>query len=288
MTVNRRKILQIAAVGSAGVLAASQVVRPGLARQTVAQAQDPYAAEVEVGLEYFRQQATIQLDLVQDLLAAINSGNLERAKEAYIEARPPYEQIEVLAASFEQTDSDIDARPANFDGGEFNPEFRGFHRIEIFLFREENLTRAMPYARGLVRSVRQLIFDLNQRQNFNSTLHFEGMIGLATEVSAKKICSEEEAWSDQSLLIFKENWNGIFSQFEPFTTAVNRSNPRTAAAVRLAYEAAMTVVAPYFRTDRTAAEPYSSVGIAGRREIVRASYRLRNALINAMEVLGLA
>ena len=288
MTVNRRKVLQIAAVGGAGVLAASQLVRPGLAQRAIAQADDPYAAEVDAGLEYFREQAAIQLPLVQDLLAAINSGDLEWAKEAYIEARPPYEQIEVLAASFEQTDRNIDARPADFEGGEFNREFRGFHRIEIFLFREEDLTRAIPYARGLVRSVRQLISDLDQRQNFNSTLHFEGMIGLATEVSSKKICSEEEAWSDQSLLIFKENWNGIFSQFEPFTAAVNQLDNRAAPAVRRAYEAAIAVVEPYFVPDRTAATPYSSLGVPERREIVRASYRLRNTLLNAMEVLGLA
>jgi len=201
---------------------------------------------------------------------------------------PPYEQIEVLAASFEQTDRDIDARPAAFDGGELNREFKGFHRIEGLLYRDENIDRAVPYARGLVRSVRTLRSDLNQGQNFNATMHFEGMMALATEVSAKKICGEEETWSDQSLPIFKENWNGIISQYRPFATAVQASDPTVDDAVERAYEAAMAVVEPYFRPNRTAAEPYSSVGIPERRAIVRASYRLRNALGNAMEVLRLA
>ncbi len=156
------------------------------------------------GLGVFSDSGRIQLGLVRDLLAAIESGNLERAKNAYVEARPPYEQIEVLAASFEQTDRDIDARPAGFDGGELNREFKGFHRIEALLYRDENIDRALRYARRLVRSVRTLRSDLNQGQNFNATMHFEGMMALATEVSAKKICGEEETWSDQSLLISKK------------------------------------------------------------------------------------
>merc|ERR1711869_182775 len=41
---------------------------------------------------------------------------------------------------------------------------------------------------------------------------FEGMIGLSGEVVKKKIASEEEAWSGQTLLIFDNNWSGILGQ----------------------------------------------------------------------------
>lgn len=60
------------------------------------------------------------------------TGDLEGAKEAYTKSRPEYEQIEVLAGSFEDIDSDIDARAYAFDNGEAvegveDPVERGAH-----------------------------------------------------------------------------------------------------------------------------------------------------------------
>jgi iron uptake system component EfeO len=89
--------------------------------------------------------------------------------------------------------------------GETSEKFVGFHRIERLLYRDDDLEAAVPYAEGLVESVEQLQTDLDQRENFDPVSHFEGMIGLANEVPSKKITSEEETFSEQSLLIFKQN-----------------------------------------------------------------------------------
>ena len=72
---------------------------------------------------------------------------------AYVNARPPYEEIEVYAGSFEQEDSDIDARPYSFDDGENSDEFKGFHKIEAFIYRDEDLASAIPYGEELIDSV---------------------------------------------------------------------------------------------------------------------------------------
>ncbi|MBC6476645.1 MAG: hypothetical protein GDA56_01380 [Hormoscilla sp. GM7CHS1pb] len=171
-------------------------------------------------------------------------------------------------------------------------------RTSVSLCHNWRKNASRPY-RGIRRlggHKRSTGFDHTHRnsQGLYSSLFIAAIInncesrGIIAEVSAKKICGEEETWSDQSLPIFKENWNGIISQYRPFATAVQASDPRVDDAVERAYEAAMAVVEPYFRPNRTAAEPYSSVGISERRAIVRASYRLRNALGNAMEVLRLA
>lgn len=252
------------------------------------QSPDVYTEQVDAGLSYFQKLANKQLPLTEVLLVAIRSNDLKKAKNAYVESRPPYEQIEVLAASFPETDTDIDARPYAIEGGEENPNFKGFHRIEALLYRDNDLKAALPYAGGLVTSVKKLISDLNQRQNFNAKKHFEGMIALATEIPAKKISSEEETWSDQSLLIFRENWNGIYSQFKPFTEVVAATNPQAASDVKKAYEAAVALIQPYFRVNRTAAAPYSSVNAQQRRQIVKVSYQLRDSLMKATEVLDLA
>jgi iron uptake system component EfeO len=252
----------------------------------VAQAGDDiYTASVEMGLDYFRAQAADQLPLVQTLLSVLQEGDLDAAKMAYIAARPPYERIEVLAGSFEQEDSDIDARPYAFDEGEASPEFVGFHRIEALLFRDGDVTAAVPYAEGLIASVESLIDQLNTPANFSAALNFEGIIALATEVPAKKISSEEETWSDQSLLIFQNNWIGIYSQVKPFESFLGAD---VMAEIDAAYAACMASIEPFYVDDSSVPAPYSTVTMAQRKLISDAGYQLRDAVVRAAESLGLA
>lgn len=247
-----------------------------------------FSKAVDAGLSYFRERAGDQLPLVETLATAIEDGDMDRAKTAYVKARPPYEEIEVLAASFEQTDSNIDARPVDFAKGETSEKFRGFHRIERLLYREDDLEAAVPYAHRLTEDVKRLQHDLERREQFGPKKSFAGMIGLANEVATKKITSEEETFSDQSLLIFRQNWRGIHNQFEPFAPAVAARDAAVAREEQRAYEAAQSVLEPYFDYGCLGATSYRSVGNDKRNEIVHASYRYRDALIDAAKVLGLA
>lgn len=281
--MKRRGLLQAATIGVSGTLALTALSRQGISQAPTVNG-DRYADRVDEGLAYFKRLAVEQLDLAEQLLVSIRSNNLEQARRDYVRSRPPYEQIEVLAASFEQTDSDIDARPYSFDGGESDPDFISVHKIEALIFRDEDLNGALPYAERLIDSVNTLIGDLERRENFSSQGHFEGFIALATEVAAKKISSEEETWSDTSLMIFRQNWNGIYRQFQPFIPVLQES---TANAVREAYEAAQRVIEPYFQDDPIGGEPYSRIDRQVRGDIVRASYRLRDRLQDAGEQLQL-
>jgi iron uptake system component EfeO len=101
------------------------------------------------------------------------------------------------------------------------------------------------------------------------------MIGLANERPTKKITSEQEISSGQSLLIFQQNWKGVYSQFEPFTSAVE------------AHDEALSIIAPYFPDDQPGATPYRAVDNEVRGEIVQTSYRLRDALIDAADTLAI-
>ncbi len=244
-----------------------------------------YNAQVNAGVAYFRNRANEQLLLAENLLSALKSGDLSRAKSAYVNSRPPYEEIEVLAASFEQEDTDIDARPYAIDGGETSPAFKGFHRIEALIYRDGDLGAAVPYGEQLVESVKSLIAELSKPENFSAPLNFRGMINLATEVPAKKISSEEETWSDQSLLIFKHNWIGIHSQFKPYKAILDQA---IADEVESAYTDCLETVESFFRTGQVAATPYSSVTAEQRGAIVRASYRYRDALLKAKAALNIS
>jgi len=241
-----------------------------------------YNAQVKSGVAYFSKRAKEQLPLVEKLVSALNSGDLEQAKTAYVNSRPPYEEIEVYAASFEQEDTDIDARPYAIDRGETSPEFKGFHRIEALIYRDGNLKAAVPYGKELVKSIKSLIVQLNNPKNFNAALNFKGMLSVATEVPAKKISSEEETWSDQSLLIFKHNWIGIHSQFIPYKAVVSKA---IAEEEETTFQNCLKSVESYFQEGQVAATPYSQVSISDRGVISNVSYRYRDVLLKAKAAL---
>ena len=71
------------------------------------------------------------------------------------------------------------------------------------------------------------------------------MIGLSNEVAAKKISSEEETYSDQSILIFYNNFEGIEKAVKAFKPAFMAADPTSAEALEAAFVAAKASVAPY-------------------------------------------
>ena len=92
MKLNRRRLLQVSGVAGLSAVVASGLNRPAKAQKTRLLVQaDPYAARVDAGLNYFKEQAEKQLPLVEKLATAIASGDLEAAKNAYIESRPPFQ-----------------------------------------------------------------------------------------------------------------------------------------------------------------------------------------------------
>lgn len=273
------------ALGPAGLAAATRPTRP--TRPVRRDPSDQLQEATLLGIEYFRQRCDDQLPTVVALHEAIQGGDLEAARRAYVEARPPYEEIETIAGCFEESDADIDARPYSFEGGETDPEFRGFHRIENLIFAADDVESARPYSEQLVASIKRLRAELDEEERFSPEGQFDGMVALTNEVAAKKVSSEEETWSDQSVLIFKHNWIGAHSQFLPFGMMHGRDRP-SVKAVNEAFNDAQVTVQAYFTPGIVAAAPYSSVPIRQRRAIADASNRYRDAIIVVRDELGIS
>lgn len=283
MKFNRRTFMTGA--GATLVAASALKISPVKAVESATGNPNLYTKEIDAGVAYFQKRVTEQLPLIQQLVKAIESGNLSAAQSAYLASRPPYEEIEVLAPAFAQEDTDIDARPYAFDGGETDPGFKGFHKVEILLFRDEDLTAALPVAKELEQSILKLQKQLATRTNFDAVKNFSGILALATEVPAKKISSEEETWSDQSLIIFKHNFVGIKSQYDPFASMITEKNADAATTVEATYKAAMATVEPFFTPGKVAAKPYSQITIAERRAISKAAYAYRDAIMKVADLL---
>ena len=289
--MNRRDMIRASIAGTVG----ATTVVPVLSAGSIASGRglrrlddsEQVQAAVDSGVAYFKIRCDDQLPTVKALDAAIASGDLAAAKRAYIESRPPYEEIETTAGSFEDSDTDIDARPYAFEGGETDPNFRGFHKIENLVFAEEDLEAARPYSKRLVKSVIQLRKELDESERFNAEGQFGGMVALTNEVAAKKVSSEEETWSDQSLLIFKHNWIGVHSQFKPFGAMVGNDRA-SVQAVEAAHRNALMTLKPYFKPGVVAAAPYSGVSIRERRTMADASNRYRDAIIVVRDEIGVS
>ena len=101
--MNRRAMLATSVAGAAalGLLSDKAPAKPRRPRND--DSPDVKAA-VAGGVAYFSRRCDEQRVLCQALENAIKSGDLAAARRAYVESRPPYEEIETLAYAFEDTD----------------------------------------------------------------------------------------------------------------------------------------------------------------------------------------
>jgi hypothetical protein len=147
-----------------------------------------------LGLVDFQKEAPLLCSKVDVLASTIGLGDLNEAKRAYAVSRSSYEQIEVLAYGFESIDCNIDCRPYSFPHGDASPEYVGFHRIESHLFRDSNTSKALPFAVGLQKeclALQTALANLASAGGPNPAITWKGMLGLATEIAAKKVRSPE-------------------------------------------------------------------------------------------------
>jgi Imelysin len=180
---------------------------------------------------------------------------------------------------------DIDARPYTFELGETDSAFKGYHKIERALFRDDNMTAAELYADQLAESAEQLGTALTQLP-CTPVQQFEGMIGLALEIGAKKISGEEEAFSDLSVLIFENNWKGIAAVYAPYAAAAPTADAVVKAALKQCDAALASVkgakagaaVTAFVGSDYPS---YRAVPMTFRAAVLSCTYALASALSDA-------
>jgi iron uptake system component EfeO len=162
--------------------------------------------------------------LVEDtgkFVAAIKAGDVETAKALYAPTRVSYERVEPIAELFSDLDVSIDARADDYEKGEKDPTFTGFHRLEYGLWEVGNTDGLAATADKLLADVK----DLNQRiadLTFPPETVVGGAAVLMEEVAATKISGEEDRYSHTDLWDFKANFDGsrkIFDLVKPLLAA---------------------------------------------------------------------
>jgi iron uptake system component EfeO len=100
-------------------------------------------------------------DAIQHLSDAVNAGDLDAARRAYIGAHENFMRVAPVVTLFADLDHRIDAHAIQFDKGELDPAFVGFDRIAYGLFGENQTASLTPYITALAADVTTLTNRVN-------------------------------------------------------------------------------------------------------------------------------
>jgi iron uptake system component EfeO len=190
--------------------------------------------------EYLEQNADELVAETKPFVAAVQAGNVAKAKALYAAARIPYERIEPVAESFGNLDPRIDARANDIKKSEFG----GFHRIEQALW-EEGSTRGMaPVAAQLQKDVEELAEKV-ETVELQAVQIANGANELLGEVSASKITGEEERYSHTDLVDFEANVEGAEAAFEAVKPLLDESEPELSGELEADFKMVFAELQPY-------------------------------------------
>lgn len=157
---------------------------------------------------YVRSQTKNLQDVTENFTAAIQAGDVEKAKELFPQVRTPYERIEPVAESFpDDLDPRIDLREADLAEGD---KWTGFHRIEKDLWVEGKITdETKQMADQLSKDIQELIDGVNADDFKLTPVQIaSGAQGLLDEIATSKITGEEDIFSHTDLYDFQANLEG--------------------------------------------------------------------------------
>ncbi|MFT4295807.1 MAG: EfeM/EfeO family lipoprotein [Micropruina sp.] len=170
---------------------------------------------------------------VAELKKAVDSGNVDTAKAAYIQARPFYEKIEsdvegFVMPGFKVDDNKgnldylIDMRASNLDE---KVGWSGFHAVERDLWKAGKITDSTKkYATDLDANVGKLV-DVVKTLEFKPEDLANGAAALLEEVQSGKITGEEEEFSHTDLADFHANLEGARQAFAYLQPGLEKIDP---------------------------------------------------------------
>jgi iron uptake system component EfeO len=193
---------------------------------------------------YVETQVDLLVAAVKPLKAAIASGDVAAAREAYVRARPYYERIEPVAESFTSGRINLDARIDARAGDVPASQWSGFHVIEKGLFKADSVVGLPAVAAELqvnVVKLRSLVKGLS----YQPAELLNGAGGLLDEVSKSKITGEEERYSHVDLLDFQANVEGAEQAYANVKPGLEKIAPDLADEIATRFAAIDTLLGHY-------------------------------------------
>lgn len=215
----------------------TQVVTTTTVEPTIQNALSAYKA-------YVQDQADKLLSTSKDFVAAINQGDLAKAKVLFGKARVGYERIEPIAGNLGDLDPKLDAREGDLP----TDQWIGFHRIEKTLWIDGT-------TRGLEKYTQQLITDLTTLDQgiaplkLKATDVIDGAVDLLNEASHSKIVGEEDRYSHTDLYDLAANVEGSQAAFIVFRDFLTKNNPAQYQDIQAKFQQIEAVLKPFRTVD---------------------------------------
>jgi iron uptake system component EfeO len=189
---------------------------------------------------YLEQNTDELVAKTAPFVAAVQAGDVAKAKSLYASARIPYEKIEPVAESFGSLDPRIDARENDVPAS----EFEGFHRIEKALWEEGTAEGMAPVAKQLQADVEELAAKV-KTVDLQAVQIANGANELLGEVSASKITGEEERYSHTDLVDFEANVEGAEAAFEAVKPLLDETDPELSGEIEADFKMVFAALEPY-------------------------------------------
>lgn len=206
--------------------------------------------------------------------AAIDAGNIGRAKLLYPRARAYYEHIEPVAAIWGPLAVQIDGRWRN--PVTVRSKFIGFHRIEQLIWADHTLKDAPALCRGLAGHEERL-GALVKRAHYSPLQMAAGATELVNEAARSKISGKEERYSKTDLPTLQANMEGalaVFTMLKPYLLATGQAG--TAGLILRRYAGVGRVMASF------KADPgYLDTGYLNYDRVSTSQRRTLSAAVNA-------
>ena len=191
--------------------------------------------------EYVRGQVEQLVTATKAFTAAVEAGDVDKAKALYGAARVYYERIEPVAESFGDLDPAIDGR---IDDAPSPAEFTGFHRLEQALWVDGSTTGMAPIAQKLVADIAKLQAAV-ATATYQPAQLANGASELLDEIAASKITGEEERYSRLDLLDFQANLDGSRKAFQLLEPALKLTDVALAETITAAFDDVQKALDPY-------------------------------------------
>jgi len=192
------------------------------------------------------------VDGTAKFVTALKSGDDDRARFIYPNARARWERVETIAAEFGDLDPAIDAREAGLQEGE---DWTGWHRLEKDLWpaRAKNYTPLTDAEQAELAD--KLLADTKSIQKQGTDLKLtvtdivEGSQGLLEEIAGGKVTGEEEYWSRTDLWDFQANLDGAWKGFDLLKPVIDGRDARLAKTIDYQFGAVQGLLDATKRSD---------------------------------------
>ncbi|WP_027724241.1 iron uptake system protein EfeO [Tuberibacillus calidus] len=170
--------------------------------------------------DYVKTQADKLIEATTAFTDAVKAGNIDLAKQKYVDARVYYERIEPIAESFGDLDPKIDARINDVDDPS---QWSGFHRLEKALWVDHSLKGMNPVADQLFEDVKALNEKIANLELKPQQI-VAGSMELLNEAAISKITGEEEHYSHIDLVDLAANVEGSEAVYHAIIPALEDKN----------------------------------------------------------------